>query len=165
VRYRGLTPGDRSRNRTDRASTNAEGYAGGRFGRTITSVSKVVERGLTRCPRCVTTADYVFIEADSNVTRYEVRCRSCGEFYGENWVSWALPVARDDEPPLRWPPDCEPGAVRDWRFELRNWLNGSASQGRQAAEAIGLHAQALAGFARIELAERLRGVRNGHTGG
>jgi hypothetical protein len=141
------------------------GYAVGRLARTITNVSKVVERGLTRCPRCVTTADYAFIEADFNVTRYEVRCRSCGEFYSESGVSWALVAARDDEPSMWWPPDCEPVPARDWRVELRGWLEGSACQGRQAAEAIGLRARALAEFARAGLAERLRGVSNGQTGG
>jgi hypothetical protein len=113
----------------------------------------------------VTTADYAFIEADFDVTRYEVRCRSCGEFYCEDSVSWALPLARDDEPSMWWPPDCEPVAARDWRAELRTWLDGSANQGRQAAQAIGLRAQALAGFARAEIAERLRSVRNAQTGG
>lgn len=141
------------------------GYAGGRFGRTITGVNKVVERGLARCPRCGTTADYAFIESDFNVTRYEVRCRSCGEIYSENDGSCALAVAHDDEPLLHWPPDCEPVAPRDWRVEIRAWLEGSARQGRQTAEAIGLRAQVLAERARAELTERLRGVRNGQTGG
>jgi hypothetical protein len=131
----------------------------------MTNVSKVVERGVTRCPRCVTTADYAFIEADFNVTRYEVRCRSCGEFYSEDSVSWQFAVAREVEPSMRWPPDCEPVATRDWRGELRDWLDGSARQGRATARAIGLRAQVLAGYARTELAERLRGVRNGQTGG
>ncbi|MFI5506422.1 hypothetical protein ACIA48_03060 [Mycobacterium sp. NPDC051804] len=123
-------------------------------------MSKVVERGPTRCPRCARTADYVFIEFDSNVTRYEVHCRRCGEVYSENSVAWALAVAHDDEPWMQWPPDREPAAARDWRVELRTWLDGSARQGRQTAEAIGVRAQALAERARAELSERLRGVRN-----
>ncbi len=131
----------------------------------MTNVSKVVERGVTRCPRCVTTADYAFIEADFNVTRYEVRCRSCDEFYSEDSLSWGFAVTHDVEPAMRWPPDCEPVAARDWRVELRAWLDDSASKGRRRAEAIGLRAQALAGHARAGLAERLRGVRNGQTGG
>ena len=105
------------------------------------------------------TADYAFIESDSNVTRYEVRCRRCGEVYSEDSVSWALAVARDDAP-LQWPPDNEPVAARDWTVELRAWLDSSARQGRQTAEAIGLRAQALAERAHAELSERLRGVRN-----
>jgi hypothetical protein len=128
-------------------------------------VSKVVERGLTRCPRCVTTADYAFIEADFAVTHYEVRCRSCGEVYSENSASWSLSVARDDEPSMWWPPDCEPVPARDWRRELRSWLDNSATQGRQVAETIGSRARAWAGLARVELTERLRSVRNGQTGG
>ena len=106
------------------------------------------------------TADYAFIESDSNVTRYEVRCRRCGEVYSENSVSWALAVTRDDEPLMQWPPDYEPVAARDWRVELRAWLDGSVRQGRQTAGAIGLRAQGLAERARAELSERVRGVRN-----
>ena len=108
-------------------------------------MSKVVESGPTRCPRCARAADYAFIESDSNVTHYEVRCGGCGEVHSENSLSWALAVARDDEPVMQWPPDYEPVVARDWR---------------QTAEAIGLRAQALAGRARAELNERLRGVRN-----
>jgi len=106
------------------------------------------------------TADYAFIESDANVTRYEVRCRRCGEVYSENSGSWALAVARDDEPLMKWPPDNEPMVARDWRVELRAWLDVSARQGRQTVETIGLRAQALAERAREELSERLRGVRN-----
>jgi hypothetical protein len=128
-------------------------------------VSKVVERGLARCPRCATTADYVFIESDSNVTRYEVRCRSCGEVYSENSVSWTLAAARDEEPLMQWPPDCEPVAPRDWGIEVRAWMAGSTRQGRKAVEVVGLRAQALAGRVRAELGERLRNVRDVQTGG
>ena len=92
--------------------------------------------------------------------RYEVRCQRCGEVYSENSVSWALAGTREDEPLMQWPPDYEPVAARDWRAEMRAWLDGSARQGRQTAEAIGSRAQALAERARAELNERLRGVRS-----
>ncbi|MBX7434251.1 hypothetical protein JDV09_19400 [Mycobacterium sp. Y57] len=86
-------------------------------------MSMVVERGLARCPRCVSMADYVFIEFSAEVysgmLRYEVRCRKCGECYGEEsrpTVHAAVVVA---EPPIVWPPDCEPVPPRDRRAELR----------------------------------------------
>lgn len=90
----------------------------------MTNVSMVVERGLARCPRCVSMADYVFIEtvADdaSPVTRYEVRCRKCGECYGEESQPLTYPpVSGAVEPPIVWPRDQEPVPPRDWRQELR----------------------------------------------
>ena len=128
-------------------------------------MNKVVERGLARCQRCATTADYVFIECDSNVTRYEVHCRSCGEVYSENSLSWTLAAARDEEPFISWPPDCDPVAPRDWRSEVRAWMADSTRQGRKAVEVVGLRAEALGRRVRAELGERLRNVRDGQTGG
>ncbi|MDZ5086726.1 MULTISPECIES: hypothetical protein [Mycobacteriaceae] len=87
-------------------------------------MSMVVERGLARCPRCVSMADYVFIETvtddASPVTRYEVRCRKCGECYGEESQPLTYPpVSGAVEPPIVWPRDQEPVPPRDWRQELR----------------------------------------------
>lgn len=94
--------------------------------RNMARVNMVVERGLARCPRCVSMADYVFIETVSEeaspVTRYEVSCRKCGECYGEeSWPPQHAPVA-PCEPPIVWPRDCEPLPTRDWRQELRERL-------------------------------------------
>lgn len=69
-------------------------------------------------------ADYVFIESvgddASPVTRYEVRCRKCGECYGEESQPLMYPpVSVAVEPPIVWPRDHEPVPPRDWRQELR----------------------------------------------
>ena len=94
----------------------------------MTNVSMVVERGLARCPRCVSMADYVFIETvtddASPVTRYEVRCRKCGECYGEDSQPLTYPpVSVAVEPPIVWPRDQEPVPPRDWRQELREHVD------------------------------------------
>ena len=60
----------------------------------------VVERGLARCPRCVSVADYAFIEYPRGM-RYEVRCRKCGECYEEeSRPSAALAPVPAPEPPI-----------------------------------------------------------------
>jgi hypothetical protein len=97
-------------------------------------VSMVVERGLARCPRCVSMADYVFIEYGINVIRYEVRCRKCGERYAEDMGPSAPSQLVVSEPLLRWPPDMEPVPPRDWRAELRGHLAVAAQHGRTAAQ-------------------------------
>ena len=71
----------------------------------------VVERGLARCPRCVSVADYVFIETVAQRTseraagglRYEVRCRKCGECYGEDSRPVANLPATVAELHIEWP--------------------------------------------------------------
>jgi hypothetical protein len=86
----------------------------------------VVERGLARCPRCVSVADYVFIETVSERTpqrafgglRYEVLCRKCGEHYGEDSQPLRQPLVAAAEPPITWPRDCAPVAPVDWRAEI-----------------------------------------------
>lgn len=98
----------------------------------------VVESGLARCPRCVSVADYVFIESGSGREcgdlRYEVRCRKCGEHYGED--SRPLPhqaaAVALAEPPIQWPRDREPVEPVDWRAELRRRF--SAATHRISAE-------------------------------
>ncbi|AFM14939.1 hypothetical protein Mycch_0112 [Mycolicibacterium chubuense NBB4] len=94
----------------------------------------VVERGLARCPRCVSVADYVFIEYGKNVIRYEVRCRKCGECYGEDMGPSAPSQLVVAEPLLRWPPDCEPVPPRDWGAELRGHLAVAAQHCATAAQ-------------------------------
>ena len=82
----------------------------------------VVERGLARCPRCVSVADYVFIETapgrESGRLRYEVHCRKCGESYGEDSLPPLPQPIVVAEPPIVWPPDREPVEPRDWRHEV-----------------------------------------------
>lgn len=79
----------------------------------------VVERGLARCPRCVSVADYAFIE-DVSGMRYEVCCRKCGERYEEeSRPSAAVVPVPAPEPPIEWPRDRDPVPPRDWRAELR----------------------------------------------
>lgn len=82
-------------------------------------------------------ADYVFIERASNVMRYEVRCRKCAECYGEDTgpAAPAQPVVV--EPPILWPPDCEPVEARDWRAELRGHLSAAAHRSRAAVSTAG----------------------------
>lgn len=110
-------------------------------------VSMVVERGLARCPRCVSVADYVFIESVSGRApgglRYEVRCRKCGECYGED--SRPLPHQQVvvAEPPIEWPPDREPVEAQDWRSELRGRLSVAAQRGRSEADVLVRRTRAL----------------------
>lgn len=136
----------------------------------------IVESGLARCPRCVSVADYVFIESRSGREyrglRYEVRCRKCGEHYGED----SRPVPRHPvvvaEPPIEWPPDREPVEPVDWRAELNRRLS-AASQGirrlsvashRRLSSEIGVVAGRAQAFAPKRLLER--GSRQGdQTGG
>lgn len=151
-------------------------------------VSKVVESGLARCPRCVSVADYVFLETRSGREssngqwspgecwglRYEVRCRKCGECYGED----SRPVARDSvavavaAPPIVWPPDREPVEARDWRNELRGRLSTAGDQLSTAGGALSVAAQR--GKSEVDVwVRRTRGwvldrrlrQREGHTGG
>ena len=103
-------------------------------------VSMVVESGLARCPRCVSVADYVFIETGSGREcgglRYEVRCRKCGEYYGEDsQPKSALPVACA-ELPIEWPPDREPVEARDGRSELRGRLSMATQRGRREMDVV-----------------------------
>jgi hypothetical protein len=85
-------------------------------------MSMVVERGLARCPRCVSVADYVFIETATG----RAGDRGAGLRY---------------EPPISWPRDREPVEPRDWRREIRGVLSAAAQQGREAAQRGGVVAQ------------------------
>ncbi len=100
----------------------------------MTKMSMVVERGLARCPRCVSMADYVFIEfpaaSNSGALRYEVRCRKCGECYGEDSRPTVYAAVVIAEPPITWPPDCEPVPPRDRRAELRQWATEATARAR-----------------------------------
>ena len=114
----------------------------------MTNVSMVVERGLARCPRCVSMADYVFIETvsehDSPVTRYEVRCRKCGQSYGEeSQPPQYAPVPVAAEPPIIWPPDQEPVPPRDWRRELRERATKLSAEAADTAQRVRGEALAL----------------------
>ena len=107
----------------------------------MTNVSMVVERGLARCPRCVSMADYVFIETvsehDSPVTRYEVRCRKCGQSYGEeSRPPQYAPAPVAVEPPILWPPDREPVPPRDWRKELRERVVKVSAEAADSAQRL-----------------------------
>ncbi len=42
-----------------------------------------VERGRTRCPRCMAWADYQFLDRGENTLEYEVRCAACGHVHSE----------------------------------------------------------------------------------
>ncbi|MGB0436288.1 MAG: hypothetical protein ACPGVY_03395 [Mycobacterium sp.] len=125
-------------------------------------VNMVVESGLARCPRCVAVADYVFIETRSGREygglRYEVRCRKCGECYGEDSYpapSRALAVA---EPPIAWPPDREPADVRDWRAECRARFSMAARRGRSEIDVLVRRTRGL-------VVDRRFGQKTGQTGG
>jgi hypothetical protein len=103
----------------------------------------VVERGRARCPRCVATAEYTFVEYEPNGVRYEVRCRKCGECYAEDLrppvPGTALAVI---EPPLRWPPDLEPVPPRDVRAEVLAHLTSAREHALAGAGLVSLRAQA-----------------------
>ncbi|MCV7368806.1 hypothetical protein H7K09_15300 [Mycolicibacterium duvalii] len=105
-------------------------------------MSMVVERGLARCPRCVSVADYAFIEYARGM-RYEVRCRKCGECYEEeSRPSAALAPVPAPEPPIEWPPDHDPVPPRDWRAELRDRVSEVARHGRTGIDLLGRSATA-----------------------
>ncbi|HKI41251.1 MAG TPA: hypothetical protein VKA66_12880 [Mycobacterium sp.] len=42
-----------------------------------------VERGRTRCPRCMAWADYQFLDRGYNTLEYEVQCEACGNKHSE----------------------------------------------------------------------------------
>ncbi len=126
----------------------------------------VVERGLARCPRCVSMADYVFIECEPSGMRYEVRCRKCGECYGED-MRPAAPGAQLvlAEPPILWPPDHEPVPPRDWRAEIRGHLSVVAQRGRTGIDEVSKRAHTLGEHTRGWVLERRRVLRADQTGG
>ncbi|MGD9622740.1 MAG: hypothetical protein AB7G47_15790 [Mycolicibacterium sp.] len=92
----------------------------------------VVESGLARCPRCVSVADYVFIESGTGrqygALRYEVRCRKCGEYYGEDSRPLPRHPVTVPEPPIVWPRDREPSIPVDWRAELQRRFSAAAQR-------------------------------------
>lgn len=138
-------------------------------------VSMVVERGLARCPRCVAVADYVFIETGSasGGLRYEVRCRKCGECYGEDSRPVVnLPAVIDDSDLIVWPPDLEPVPPRDWREEVHEKveevhekLSAAAERGRAELAVLSKHAQEFYTLTRAWVNERRSVEKLGHTGG
>ncbi|GAB3220070.1 hypothetical protein GCM10027535_16700 [Mycolicibacterium hippocampi] len=83
-------------------------------------------------------ADYVFIETGpSGALRYEVRCRKCGECYGEDSRPLTLPPAVvAAEPPIEWPPDREPVPERDWRSEVRERVSVAVRVGRSEVDDV-----------------------------
>ncbi|MGP4055839.1 hypothetical protein ACTWP6_13620 [Mycobacterium sp. 4D054] len=128
-------------------------------------MSRVVERGLARCPRCVAVADYVFIESDRNVVRYEVRCRKCGECYREDSRPGAPLAVSGEEPLIQWPPDCEPTPPRDWRDELRGKLSVATQRGKAEMEVVNKRAHDLVEFGRSWRNERRSARKVDQTGG
>lgn len=42
-----------------------------------------LERGTTRCPRCMALTGYQFIDRGDQTLLYEVRCESCSNVYTE----------------------------------------------------------------------------------
>jgi hypothetical protein len=131
----------------------------------MANVSKVVERGVARCPRCVTVADYVFIESESGGMRYEVHCRRCGERYGERSVPWTPPPRTAAEQPIQWPRDREPTPTRDWRTDVRERIALSAQRSRAGIEILGLHTRTTVNRARAELRARRKRNTETYTGG
>jgi len=112
----------------------------------------VVERGLARCPRCVSVADYVFIETVAQRTseraagglRYEVRCRKCGECYGEDSRPVANLPATVAELHIEWPRDREPVEPHDWRNELLGHCSRAAQRVRAEFGEMVQHTRTLA---------------------
>lgn len=128
-------------------------------------MSRVVERGLARCPRCVAVADYVFIESERHGTRYEVRCRKCGECYAEDSRPGAPLTATAEESLIQWPPDCEPVPPRDWREEVRSKLSVAGQRGRAEVDIMGRRAHQAMEYARMWVNERRSARTVDQTGG
>lgn len=128
-------------------------------------MSRVVERGLARCPRCVAVADYVFIESERNVVRYEVRCRKCGQCYGEDNRPGAPVTVGAEEPSIQWPPDCEPVPPRDWRAEVQTKLAAAALRSRAEIEVMNKRAHGLLENGRTWVNERRSARTVDQTGG
>lgn len=132
-------------------------------------MSMVVERGLARCPRCVSVADYVFIETSPDPAdrglRYEVRCRKCGECYSENSGPDAVMPVALEESLIQWPPDVEPVPPRDWRNEAREKLAVAAERGKAEIDVLGKQAQSIVELTRTWVLERRSAQRVDHTGG
>ncbi|WP_082753660.1 hypothetical protein [Mycobacterium sp. NAZ190054] len=128
-------------------------------------MSRVVERGLARCPRCVAVADYVFIESERNVVRYEVRCRKCGECYGEESRPGAPLQGAAEEPLIQWPPDCEPVPPRDWRDDVRAKLSVATQRGRAEMDVVNRRAHHLLEYGRTWMNERRSQRKVDQTGG
>jgi hypothetical protein len=114
----------------------------------------VVERGRARCPRCVATADYSFVEYEPNGVRYEVRCRKCGERYIEDLrppvPGTALAVI---EPPLRWPPDHEPVPPRDVRAEVAAHLAAAREHTKSGVAVVNRRSRELGERTRVWAAD------------
>lgn len=73
--------------------------------------------------------------------RYEVRCRKCGECYGEDSRPGAALAVAAAEPPIQWPPDCEPVPARDWRDELRDRWSVASERSKTELDVMGRRAQ------------------------
>lgn len=132
-------------------------------------VSMVVESGLARCPRCVSVADYVFIETASGREygglRYEVRCRKCGGYYGEESRPLSSHPVVVAEPPIAWPPDREPVEAKDWRSELRGRLSMAGELFLLAAQRGRREADLLVRRTRGVILDRRFGQGDAQTGG
>ena len=46
-------------------------------------MSVVIEKGTSRCPRCMVLAAYSFHEDDGSLLRYQVDCKACGNVHVE----------------------------------------------------------------------------------
>ncbi|WP_181159202.1 hypothetical protein [Mycobacterium shigaense] len=42
-----------------------------------------VERGRARCPRCMSWAEYRFLDRGDDTLEYQVQCGSCGNVHSE----------------------------------------------------------------------------------
>lgn len=42
-----------------------------------------VEHGRTRCPRCMSWAEYQFLDRGDDTLEYQVQCSSCGNVHSE----------------------------------------------------------------------------------
>ena len=53
-----------------------------------------LEHGRTRCPRCMASAEYRFLDRGDDTLEYEVRCGACDNVHSEvTAVSTGSPVA------------------------------------------------------------------------
>lgn len=110
-------------------------------------------------------ADYVFIESEPHGTRYEVRCRKCGECYTEDSRPGASLMAALEESLIQWPPDCEPVPPRDWRDEVRTKLSHARQRGRTEIDVMGRRAQQVVEHTRMWVSERRSARKVDQTGG
>ncbi len=93
----------------------------------------VVERGVARCPRCVSVAEYSFTECGDEYIRYEIRCARCSEVYIEVNCTGPTVFSTDVEEYVYSRPAHDGATLRLVLDELRQRWNTVVAAGIHAA--------------------------------